>query len=149
MQDFQSFLSRCETLTSGQSLAEIFDKAIKLIDDPIFWCGRHKACVRHFLKTPDGREYWWDTPCRINDPRATCVNVEGAVARACNNEGILPPFILQYLDRAALAYLAARGVKDFGEECDAWSPYDIGWFCEMYGHEHSMNLLHELYGAAS
>lgn len=149
MNDIHAFLSRCETLTGGQTPAQIFDKAIRLIEDPIYWCGQHKACIRQFLTTPDGREYYWERACRINDPRATCVNVEGAVARACNNEGIIPPYLINYLDKSALEYLKARGINDFGEECGAWSPYDIGWFCERYGHEHAMNLLHEIYGRVS
>lgn len=149
MNDILSFLSQCETLTGGQSPAQIFHKAIVLIEDPIYWCGAHKACIRHFHTTPDGRAYYWDVACRINDPRATCVNVEGAVARACNNEGIIPPYLLRYLDESVLAYLKEHNITGFGENCDAWNPYDIGWFCEYFGHEHAMNLLHEIYGRVS
>lgn len=146
MHDASSFLTQCETLTGGQPLAEIFDKAIRLLDEPIHWCGLHKACIWELSETPSGLiRCTIHMPCRINDLRATCVNVEGAVARACNNLGILPPFLIRYLDEWALAYLKARGQSGFGEAYSAWNTYDIGWFCELYGYDHAMNLLHEIY----
>lgn len=146
MIDTLSFLSNCEALTGGQTAPEIFNKAIVLIEDPIYWCGFHKACIREHLKTPDGREYSRCSPCRINDERATSVNIEGAVARACNSEGIIPPFLLSYLDQSVLSYLWVRGETYVGTECGIMNPYDVGWFGERYGHDHALNLLHEIYG---
>lgn len=144
MNDISSCISRCETMTGGQTLAQIIHKAIVLIEEPEYWCGQHRACIRqHFVK--DGIEYWWDLPCRVNDPRATCVNIEGAVGRACNDEGIMPPFLLKYLDECVLAYLRKLGANWVGETCDVWNPYDVGWFGETYGHDHALNLLHEIY----
>ena len=138
-------LSYCQALTGGQSLATIFRKAIVFIEDPIFWCGEHKTCIREHFKMEDGREYSRCTPCRINDVRATSANIEGAVGRACNNEGIVPPFLLTLLDKSALEYLRARGVTYVGTQCGILNPYDVGWFCSHYGHDHAMNLLHEIY----
>ncbi len=149
MLDTLSFLSNCELLTSGQTLPEIIHKAIVLIEDPAYWCGLHKACIREHLKMDDGREYSRCTPCRINHPDATSVNVEGAVARACNNEGIIPPKLLQLLDQSVLNYLNDRGVTYVGTESGIWNPHDVGWFCYQYGHDHAMNLLHEVYGKVS
>jgi hypothetical protein len=149
MIDSLSFLKNCEALTGGQTAAQIFHKAIVLIEDPIYWCGSHKACIRGHYRTEDGREYSWCSPCRINDPRATSVNIEGAVGRACNNEGIIPPFLLSYLDRAVLIYLRSIGATFVGSDAGVWNPYDVGWFGERYGHDHAMNLLHEIYGWVS
>lgn len=145
MADALSFLGACETLTSGQSLAEIIHKAIVLIEDDVYWCGQHKACIREFLRTSDGREYSRCSPCKINDPRATSVNVEGAVARACNDEGIIPPPLLTLLDQAVLDYLRTLGLTHVDAQCGINNPYDAGWFCEHYGHDHTMNLLHGIY----
>jgi hypothetical protein len=149
MNDISGFLKQCEALTSGQSLAEIIHKAIVLIDDPSYWCGQHRACIREHLNTQSGLPYIVEMQCRINDPRATCVNIEGAVARACNNLGVLPPFLIRYLDEAALAYLNTRGIGAFGTEPSIWNEYDVGWFGQQYGHEHAVNLLHEIYARVS
>ena len=139
----------CDTLVSGQTLPQIIDKAIRLIEDPVYWCGAHTACIRTHTTTESGIEYTIDTPCRINDPSATCLNAEGAVARACNNHGILPPFLIKLLDQLTLEYLQANGRSWIDEESGAWNPYTIGWFGEYYNHTEALNLLHHIYGRVS
>lgn len=144
-----SFLKHCDTLMSGQSLPEIIHKATLLIEDPIHWCGSHTACIHQRVSTSDGIPYLLDNACSINDPRATCLNVEGAVARACNDAGIVPPILSKALDQWTLDYLNERDVTMFGQEQSAWNPYTIGWFGEYYSHDEAMNLLHHIYGRVS
>lgn len=145
MKDILSFIDQCEFLTNGQPIAEIIRKAAALIREPQYWCGRHTACILHEAKLSDGTQYQWCSPCRINHPRAMRLNIEGAVGRACNNEGIIPPHLLRYLDESVLYYLRMRGVTGLEEEAGAWSPYDVGWFGEFYGHDHALGLLDEIY----
>lgn len=148
VKDIFPFLSQCNTLTSGQTLPEIIHKAIVLIEDPAYWCGNHLACILTYVQTSSGIPYVIDTPCRINDQRATCLNVEGAVARACNNMGIVPPFLVHALDQWTLEYLRINGFN-CDEEAGAWNPYTIGWFGEYYSHDEAMNLLRYIYGKVS
>lgn len=148
MKEILPFLSQCDTLTSGQSLAEIIHKAIILIEDPVYWCGNHVACIRTEEQTPSGIPYVIDTACRINDQRATCVNLEGAVARSCNNWGILPPFLIRALDQWTLDYLKSVG-RPVGDEPSIWNPYSVSWFSSHYGHDEALNLLHYIYGVVS
>lgn len=149
MKDILPFLEGCDTLIGGQTLPEIIHKAIVLIEDPIHWCGAHVACIQTHHKTSDGIPYLLDTACKINDPRATCLNVEGAVARACNNFGIVPPVLQRQLDQWTLDYLNDRGVTVYGQQQGIWCDVGIGWFGEKYTHEESLNLLHYIYGKVS
>ena len=149
MKDILPFLSQCDTLMSGQTLPEIIHKAILLIEDPIHWCGRHAACIHERAATTDGIEYLIDTVCKIDDPQATCLNVEGAVARACNNMGIVPPVLQRQLDQWVLDYLNSKGITSYGQVQSPYNGYTIGWFGERYTHEEALNLLHFIYGRVS
>lgn len=141
MKDIAPFLAECDTLTSRQTLPQIIHKAIVLLEDPVHWCGRHVACRRVEMHTTDGIGYVLETPCRINDPSATCVNIEGAVARACNDRGIAPPALMRALDQWTLDYLNSLGVTGYGTEQGAWNEHGVGWFGEHYVYEEAMNLL--------
>jgi len=77
------------------------------------------------------------------------LNVEGAVARACNNFGIVPPVLQRQLDQWTLDYLNDRGVTVYGQQQGIWCDVGIGWFGEKYTHEESLNLLHYIYGKVS
>lgn len=146
MKDILPFLRGCDTLISGQSLPEIIRKAITLIEDPAHWCGQHVACIHTSHETSDGIPYQLDTVCKINDPRATCLNVEGAVARACNSLGIVPPMLQRQLDQWTLDYLNSVGTTAYGQVQSIWCEVTIGWFGEKYTHEESMNLLRFIHG---
>lgn len=138
------FIDQCQALISNQAMRDIFLKAYELIKDPAGWCSHHRSCIRTYAQTPSGVPYSCDIPCRTGDERATCLNLEGAVAVACNGLGILPPFIMRILDQAVLDFLKSHKVQIPPEDVGAWNPYDAGWFAEHYGHEHSLELLKRL-----
>jgi hypothetical protein len=149
MKDILPFLDGCDALVSGQTPPEIISKAITLIEDPTYWCGEHTACIRTYHETSDGIPYLLDTCCKVSDPRATCLSVEGAVARACNDLGITPPVLQRRLDQWTLDYLNDEGVTVYGQVADIWCEVSIGWFGEKYGHQEVLYLLNYIYEKVS
>lgn len=145
MQDITSYLGACNALHGDQPLPRIIHKAIKQIEDPQRWCARHQACVRWPVQTRDGFGGFQERVCRINDPQATCLSLTGAVGRACNNFGVVPPFLLKYLDAWVIHYARQlQPEREFGE-VSIYNPYDAGWFNEEYTHEHVLGLLNTIY----
>jgi len=115
MNSIDTFLARCNTLMGGQSPKDILRQAHRLLEDPVHWTRGARA------RDDNGRTV------RPEDPNAVRWCLEGAVALACNDFGILPPYFMVLLDQTA--------EEDFGHMSGA------SLFNEHYGHEAVLILL--------
>jgi len=134
-----AYLAQCEGLTNGKSLADIIDTAIRLIDDPNHHCRGAQA------RDAKGK------PVKAGHPSAAELSLEGAVARACNDMGILPPHMMKWLDALLIDFLELMDEENPNQPAlpGIMEPRDIGWFNDHYDHEVIMNFLHEAYRRAS
>jgi hypothetical protein len=119
MDDTRSFLARCDELTNGKTLDVILLEVIALIGDYRFWCQDAQAC------TTDRR------PVRPRDPNATFWSIEGAIGYVSNQAGVVPPFIVRYLDALVLE-ITGCGMG-------------VGWFNDTYDHGTVIDFLEEAY----
>ena len=105
MLDADSLLEDCDVLTTGQDLTTILVKARALLSDVTRWtCWAQARDIRGFQ-------------VRIEDPRACCWCIEGAIGRVSNVVGVVPPSILRFLDLLVqeLQQDAVNVVSDFND----------------------------------
>lgn len=122
--DIQALLQHCDTLTDGQSLLEILQRATAILENPLYWCQGAKA-----LSASMG--------CiGIASPNAVALSIEGAIGRVSNSAGIVPPFILKYLDAVVLELVGEPG------EPSVYNEHDTGWFNDSFDHESILQLLY-------
>lgn len=115
--DVQTFLDGCSALTNGKAPSEVLLSARYLLGSPSSWTARARALDKH--------------GARVNPSHATAVrwDIEGAVARACNDYGILPPFFTVLLDKAAAEY------------CPKYGAYGVNEVMEVYGYACALPVL--------
>ena len=117
MKDSQAFIASCNALTNGQSLPEILERVIALLSDYPRWCqGAYAASA-------DGRIV------KAGSPEAVAWSIEGAVGICSNEHGVVPLFILEYLDQLVFELTG----KDEG----------VGWYNDRCTHEALLNFLQE------
>lgn len=75
-------------------------------------------------------------PVKPQDPTAVAWNMEGALARHCNEWGIIPPSILQHVDYCVPLYSV---YVQLPMSPDHFATF--GDFGEYYHHEHALGLL--------
>lgn len=92
METTDTFLERCNALMQGQDAITVLRRAKEILQEPEQWTPRARAL--------DVRGSW----VRPDHPTATRWCIEGAVSLACNKFGILPPYFMVVLDRAAMEY---------------------------------------------
>lgn len=132
----QSFMAG-EWLTEEQSLSQILRKTIALLEDPARWTTEALA------RDASGERV------SIADPSAVMFSIEGALARASNDVGVVPPAILHVLDQELLDYL---GLTTLIDEVDTRQPAvagileerDLGWFNDSYSHEEILKFLRDV-----
>jgi hypothetical protein len=86
------FLERCNALMQGQDPVTVLRRALEIIREPEQWTPRSRALDAN------------NNPVRPEDPNAVCWCIEGAIALACNNFGILPPYFMLVLDQTSMEY---------------------------------------------
>lgn len=121
--DLQTLLQHCDSLTDGQTMLEILQRAAALIEDPARWCQGALARDAH------GR------PVKPASPDAVAVSIEGAIGRSSNAYGIIPPFILHHLDAVVLEVIGEAG------EPSIYNDHDTGWFNDSFDHASALRLL--------
>lgn len=111
----EEFLEQCNALMSGQEPKLILRQAKALLLDEQRWARGALA------RDAAGRNV------RPEHPTACCWSLGGAVARACNDVGILPPYFIVFIDRVVL--------EEFGSS-DGFSVFN-----DYYSHESVLALL--------
>jgi hypothetical protein len=106
-------------LTDEQSLGQILNKTIAILEDPRRWTIEAQARDQHNRKV------------HIDDPTAVSFSIEGALALASNDIGVVPPPVLRILDQEMLDYCGfeRRAVAGIMEE------RDLGWYNDAYTHD--------------
>lgn len=122
--DLQTLLQQCDSLTDGQTLLEIFQRAYALIEDPARWCQGALA------RDGSGRSV------KAASPVAAAVSIEGAIGRSSNAYGVIPPSILRYLDALVLEVIGEPG------EPSIYNDHDTGWFNDSFDHDSVLQLLY-------
>jgi hypothetical protein len=89
----------------GQTPQSILLRALWVLRDPNRWVSFHRAADVNYNWVP------------ANDPRAVRWSIEGAVAMACNPEGVLPPFFMKLLDEVSLELYREESVNCLEEYC--------------------------------
>jgi hypothetical protein len=122
--DIQALLQHCDTLTDGQSLLQILQRATAILENHLSWCQGAKALNASKQSV------------RIASPGAVALSIEGAIGRVSNSAGIVPPFILKYLDALVLELVGEPG------EPSVYNEHDTGWFNDSFDHESILQLLY-------
>ena len=119
MTDLHGFLASCNDLTAGKALRDIFLSVIVLLGE------YHNWCQGAYALTSDCRRV------KNNSAEAVAWSIEGAIGKLSNPAGIVPPYIIQWLDTLALELTA----------CDQ----GVGWFNDTFDHGTIIDFLEEAY----
>jgi hypothetical protein len=122
--DIHTFLSG-DDLTDGQTVAEILERVIRLLEDGTHW---HQGTVA--LDADNNL-------VKANSPLAVSFSLEGALGRMCNSAGVVSPNILRLMDQLLLEFLGRA------EPAGIMNEHDLGWFNDNFDHESIMAFLHE------
>jgi len=117
MENTQASVPSYDASTDGQSLAEVLEKTLLLLSVYENWCQGAFALSAERKKV------------KINSPDAVAWSIEGAVGKSSNDLGIVPLFILKYLD---LVVVRCTGKNE-----------DVGWYNDNYTHEGVIGFLQE------
>lgn len=115
--DLLATMASFNALTNGQTLHDILEKTLLFLSDDTHWCQGAQALNSNCQKV------------RINSPDAVAWSIEGAVGKCSNDEGIIPTFILLYLDQVVLEL--------FGND------EGVGWFNDSHTHEYVLMFLQQ------
>ena len=136
MDDTVLFTENCDALTNGQTVAEILQRALAVLQDEDRWCREYRATDAEWNRVD------------IVSPAAVRFSIEGAVGRVANDVGIIPPFILRYLDEFVLYYLGLIGHLTTPSTAGIMEERDVAWFNDSYMHEHIVAFLEQAHRRA-